>query len=168
MDETVTIRPWSEGDLPVLEANNAPEMMGYLGGPETAEKLARRHRVFLDGWADDTAWLFVVLADDEPVGSVGYWLREHDGDDAFEAGWAIQSAHQGKGYGAAALRLCIADARDRATAERHWLYAYPRTDNAPSNRIAEKVGMTNTGELPFEYPKGVPIVTNAWRIDLLA
>lgn len=168
MDATVTIRPWTEGDLSVLEANNAPEMMGYLGGPETDEKLTRRQRIFLDGWANDDTWMFVVLADGEPVGSVGYWPREHEGDDVFEAGWAVQSAYQGKGYGAAALALCIADARGRATPERRWLYAYPRTDNVPSNRIAEKAGMTNTGELPFEYPKGVPIVTNAWRIDLLA
>lgn len=47
------------------------------------------------------------------------------------------------------------------------IYAFPRIDNAPSNRICEKAGMTNTGPEPFEYPKGVPITCNAWVFDLL-
>ena len=165
---TITLRPWTDGDLGIIEANNAPEMTIYLGGPETPEKVARRHQVFLDGWANDDAWMFAILADGEPVGSVGYWLSVHGDTPIFEAGWSVHLPFQGLGYGAAALTLCIEDARTRATPDRRLLYAFPRIDNAPSNRICEKAGMTNTGPEPFEYPKGVPITCHAWVFDLRA
>jgi RimJ/RimL family protein N-acetyltransferase len=163
----VVLRPWGDPDLAILQGNNAPDMMTYLGGPETADKVTHRHRVFLDGWKNDDTWVFAILVDGEPVGSIGYWPSVHGETPIFEAGWSVHTAFQGHGYGAAALALCIQDARTRATAERRLLYAFPRIDNAPSNRICEKAGMTNTGEEPFEYPKGVPITTNAWAVDLL-
>jgi len=167
MAPIITLRPWTDADLGILVANNTPEMTVYLGGPETADKVERRHQVILDGWADDDTWFFAILADGEPIGSVGYWPRLHGDTPVFEAGWSVHPAFQGRGHGAAALALCIADARARATADRHLLYAFPRIDNGPSNRICEKAGMTNTGPEPFEYPKGVPITCHAWVVDLL-
>jgi L-amino acid N-acyltransferase YncA len=46
-DAAVTLERWGEGDLPVLEAANTPEMTAFLGGPETAEQLAKRHERYL-------------------------------------------------------------------------------------------------------------------------
>jgi RimJ/RimL family protein N-acetyltransferase len=168
MDAVVALRPWTEADLPILEANNEPEMTLFLGGPESEEKVIHRHQVFLDGWANDDTWVFAILAGGRPVGSIGYWPNLHHRTPIFEAGWSVHADFQGRGYGASALALCIEDARHRATSDRPFLYAFPRVDNAASNRICEKVGMTNTGEEPFEYPKGVAITTNAWMTDLLA
>ncbi|GAA5195307.1 GNAT family N-acetyltransferase [Microbacterium jejuense] len=116
MASTITIRPWTAADLGILEANNAPEMTVYLGGPETPEKVARRHQVILDGWANDDTWFFAILADGDPVGSVGYWPSVHGETPIFEAGWSVHSSFQGRGYGAAALVLCVADARTPADA----------------------------------------------------
>src|SRR5690606_38613372 len=44
---TVGLEPWGPRDLPVLERSNAPAMTLYLGGPESAEKLATRHAKYL-------------------------------------------------------------------------------------------------------------------------
>jgi len=167
MHSTIALRPWTNADLGIIKASNAPEMTVYLGGPETAEKVVRRHKVFLDGWANDDTWVFAILADGEPIGSVGYWPSIHGETPIFEAGWSVHLPFQGLGYGAAALALCLEHARTHASPERHLLYAFPRIDNAPSNRICAKAGMTNTGPEPFEYPKGVPITCNAWVFDLL-
>jgi RimJ/RimL family protein N-acetyltransferase len=165
---TVSIRPWSDADTTVLEGNNTPEMTRFLGGPESAEKLAWRQRRFLDGWTDGDAWVSVVLVDGEPAGSVGYWNTEYGGAQAFEAGWSIHPGFQGRGVATAALALAVAEARTRATPERRMLYAFPRIDNAASNRLCEAAGLVFVREEPFEYPEGFPITVNTWCLDLLA
>ena len=40
----VGLVPWSEEDFPLLVAGNSEEMTAHLGGPESAEALAARHR----------------------------------------------------------------------------------------------------------------------------
>ena len=39
----IELAPWSDDDLPLLIALNAPELMAFLGGPETYEKVKERH-----------------------------------------------------------------------------------------------------------------------------
>lgn len=44
-DPDVSLRPWTDGDLPLLRGLLAdPAMMTYLGGPESEEKLLARYR----------------------------------------------------------------------------------------------------------------------------
>ena len=48
---TVRLEPWGKDDLPLLEKTvGDPEMMVYLGGPESAEKMAERQVKFETGW----------------------------------------------------------------------------------------------------------------------
>jgi hypothetical protein len=35
-----------------------------------------------------------------------------------------------------------------------------------SNGVCRKAGFTLLGEVDFEYPKGTPIRSNDWRLDL--
>ena len=47
-DPDVSLRAWTEDDLPLLRGLLAdPAMMTYLGGPETQEKLLARHARYL-------------------------------------------------------------------------------------------------------------------------
>ena len=39
---------WSDKDFPLLVALNAPELMTFVGGPETDEKVKERHAKYLD------------------------------------------------------------------------------------------------------------------------
>ncbi|GGT31047.1 hypothetical protein GCM10014713_25560 [Streptomyces purpureus] len=52
----VWIEPWSdsERDFALLQAVNAPELTGHLGGPESDEQLVGRHRRYVKLSADRT------------------------------------------------------------------------------------------------------------------
>ena len=75
----VTLRRWTEHDLPVLRRGNTPEMTEFLGGPESDEQLEKRHAKFLRLWETGEARMYTVTVPeaDVPVGSVGYWLTTH-------------------------------------------------------------------------------------------
>jgi RimJ/RimL family protein N-acetyltransferase len=166
-DDDVRIEAWTEADLPVLERNDTPEMTRFLGGPEGPEKLRRRHEtLFLEAQHAGIAHPFTVWARGEPeaVGSVAYWNSQHAGAEVYECGWAIATRYQSRGYARRGIRLVLEHAATHGG--RELIYAFPRIDNGPSNALAERAGFTNTGVEDFEYPKGVPIKTNAWVFDL--
>ncbi|TBN57235.1 N-acetyltransferase [Glaciihabitans arcticus] len=161
---TVTIEPWGEGDLPILELSNEPAMMQHLGGPEAHEKLLVRHARYLDGWASGTSFMFRIEADGEPVGGIGYWPTEWHGEQVYETGWSVHTAHQGHGHGTSSLLLVIEHAARHG--DRDALHALPRTDNRASNAVCRKAGFRLLGEVDDEYPPGNPIRSNDWAFDL--
>jgi len=163
---TVTIEKWGEGDLPLLELSNEPAMMQYLGGPETHEKLLVRQERYLDGWRTGTSFMFRIEADGEPVGGIGYWPTDWEGELMYETGWSVHTAHQGRGYATSALLLVIEHAARYGHTDT--LHAMPRADNAASNAVCRKAGFTLLGEVDDEYPPGNPIRSNDWSFDLRA
>jgi RimJ/RimL family protein N-acetyltransferase len=161
----VGLAAWGEGDFWLLERANAVEMTAHLGGPESAEQLAVRHRRYV---ALETGRMFrVVLADGgRTVGSVGYWEREWQGGTVWETGWGVLPEFQGRGLAAAAARAVIGAARE---AGRHrYLHAFPGADHTASNAVCRKAGFELVGEVDFEYPKGSWMTSNDWRVDLRA
>lgn len=157
----VAIEPWTDGDLPVLRAQNTPEMTRYLGGPESEEKLLDRHRRYAAG---NEMFRVVLLPEGVVVGSTGYWEKSWQGADVYEAGWGVLPAYQGRGIAAAAVRAVAARAASEGT--RRYLHAYPSVDNAPSNAVCRKVGFELLGAHDFEYPPGHMMRCNDWRMDL--
>ena len=144
--QDVTLRRWSEHDLPVLQRSNTPEMTAYLGGPESAEQLEKRQAKFLRLWETGEARMFTVHVPeaDVPVGSVGYWQTSHHGEPIYEAGWSIATAFQCRGIAAAALTTCLEDAA--AHGDREALFA-------PRGRTKERViGMTSRPPL-YRWPR---------------
>lgn len=158
------LAPWSIDDLGLLRRANAPELMTLLGGPESEAKLLDRHARYLDGWRTGAATMFRIDVDGRNVGVIGYWQKDWHDEPRLETGWTVLAEHQGLGYATSALLLVMGHAR--AHSDRTWMHAFPRTDNAPSNAICRKAGMTLLGEVDFEYPKGTPIVSNDWAIAL--
>ena len=151
------LEPWAAGDLPLLTALlGDPAMMEHLGGPESPEKLAERQARYE---RPDSGMYKIV--DDEPVGSVGFWER---GDDAYEVGWSVLPAAQGRGYATAAMELLLEIIR--AVGDRRYVHAYPSVENGPSNAICRKLGFTLLGPREFEYPKGHLMQCNDWQLDL--
>jgi RimJ/RimL family protein N-acetyltransferase len=100
----------------------------------------------------------------EVVGSVGYWVTAWQGEAAYETGWAILPAHQGRGLGASGTRAMME--RLKPVARHRYVYAFPTPDNPGSNGICRKVGFELTGVEDAEYPKGVWSPHNVWRLDL--
>ncbi|HEV2590692.1 MAG TPA: GNAT family N-acetyltransferase [Gaiellaceae bacterium] len=152
----VHLERWGPNDLALLTALlGDPAMMEHLGGPESPEQLAARQARF-----EKTPGMYKIVAD-EPVGSVGYWER---GEDAYEVGWSVLPAHQGKGYATIGMQLLLEVIR--VEGNRRYVHAYPSVDNAPSNAICRKVGFTLLGPQEFEYPKGHFMQCNDWQLDL--
>jgi len=59
----------------LLHRLNAPELMTFLGGPETDEKVASRHRRYLEGTRTGASTMFRVVVQGHPEGvaAIGYW-----------------------------------------------------------------------------------------------
>ncbi len=167
---SVRIEPWSEGDFELLRAANASEMMDHLGGPESPEQLAKRHRRYVDLSADRTGrgrmYRVVLDGTGEPVGTVGFWEHDWQGGQIYETGWSVLPGFQGRGIATSAT-IAVADAA-RAEHKHRYLHAFPSVDNGPSNGVCRKAGFELLGEYDFEYPPGHPIRSNDWRLDLEA
>ncbi|MCX4761638.1 GNAT family N-acetyltransferase [Streptomyces sp. NBC_01275] len=164
--EQVRLTPWSEGDFWLLRRTNSPEMTEHLGGPETEERLADRHRRYVE---PSTGCMYrVTLADsDETVGSIGYWEREWRGGPVWETGWGILPEFQGRGLAAQAARALVDVVRRASGAGGHpALHAFPGVDHAASNGVCRKAGFTLLGQVDFEYPKGNRIRSNDWYVEL--
>jgi len=165
MPAKVELRPYAEGDFWLLERNNAPEQTEHLGGPESPEKLAGRHVRYLE-LDPSGSGMYVVLAEGEPAGMIGFWEKDWQGEEVFETGWGILPEMQGRGLATAAA-LAVAE-QARALGTRRHLHAYPSVDHPASNAICRKAGFTFIGAVDFEYPIGNPIRCNDWRLDLRA
>ncbi len=163
----IRLRRWADGDLPLLtKLLGDPEMTRYLGGPETPEQLARRHQRYLALTNPTKDQMFAVLLGAEAVGSVGYWEYDWRGRMAYEMGWSVLPAFQGRGIAAQATLAAIAHLRPLAL--HRYIHAFPSVENAASNGVCRKSGFTLIEALDFEYPKGHPIRVNDWQLDLLS
>lgn len=153
---------WAEEDFALLVANNSPEMTEHLGGPETREQLESRHQRYLA--LKQRGQMFRIALDGETVGSIGYWETTWQGEPAWETGWGVLPAFQGRGIAARAARLVVAEAR--AAGRHRYLHAFPSREHPASNGVCRKAGFTLRGESDFEYPKGHWMRCNDWRVDL--
>lgn len=163
----IVLRPWSEADLPLLEQLlGDPAMTEHLGGPESPEKIRKRHERYCQGTLAGKDLMFVILAGPGklPAGSIGYWEREWQGQPVWETGWSVLPQFQGRGIATQAIRLVLE--RARAERKQRFIHAFPSTENPPSNAICRKAGFQLRGEVDFEYPPGHAIRCNDWRLDL--
>ncbi|WP_119272178.1 GNAT family N-acetyltransferase [Taklimakanibacter deserti] len=159
-----TLRPWSEADLPVLEACNTSEQKKYLGGPESPERLLKRNRDFAQIVIPGETRMFRIDHEGSPAGSIGYWRKEWRGETVYETGWAVMPHLQGRGIAHAATAALIAILRQEA--QRRFLHAFPSPENLASNAICRKAGFLLQGEYDFEFPPGRIMRCNDWRFDL--
>jgi RimJ/RimL family protein N-acetyltransferase len=162
----VALRLWAEDDLWLLRRLlGEPEMMRFLGGPESPEAIGARHRRYLT--ADPTtSGLFAIVAgaEAELVGWTGFWESEWEGEAVWECGWSVLPEAQGRGVAARAAALIVDEARRR---RRHrWICAFPSADNAASNALCRTLGFESRGETEVEYPKDHLMRSNEWRLDL--
>lgn len=153
-DEDLTVR---------LEC--APEMMRFIGGPRPEADVRATHKRRLDLMKKGLAHMFKIVADDsdEVFGTIGIWKIDWKEEYAYEMGWMVLPEHQGKGIATEAARLILS--QPRTDPDMRYVYAFPTIENAASNAIAQKIGMTNQGAFDNEGFAGV-LRCNDWRIDL--
>ncbi|MFJ4225224.1 GNAT family N-acetyltransferase [Microbacterium sp. NPDC089695] len=163
--ETLTLRPWSDDDLPMLRAANSAAMTAHLNGPESAQQVDERHARYL-GLVDPAEARMLVIDDAEgqALGAIGYWAVEWRGEPAFETGWFVLPQAQGRGVASAALALLIDIAREHRGARRH-LVAFPGVDNAASNGVCRRNGFQLVGSFEEQF-RGADLAVNEWALDL--
>ena len=155
---SIRLEPWGPDDYPLLEKTvGDPAMMTYLGGPETAEKMAERQERF----ANPETQMFKIVDEEsaEAIGSVGFWEKEWRGETVHEVGWFVIPEFQGRGIAIAAMKKLIELAGPRP------IHAFPNVENAASNAICRKLGFSRLGEMDFEYPPGQWMRCADWRLE---
>jgi RimJ/RimL family protein N-acetyltransferase len=157
----IDLVPYTDADIGLTERlETDPVVMAELGGPVAAEKVPELHRRRLgDPW-----WFKVVaLPGGEPLGTIGIWVHEIDGETIHETGWMILPEQQGRGYASAALAELI----ERARAEPRFetVHAFPGARNGPSNALCRKAGFEWVSERTFVF-RGSELVCNHWRLVL--
>jgi RimJ/RimL family protein N-acetyltransferase len=163
----VELRPWAEGDLLLLQRLlGDPSMTEHLGGPESMEKIQKRHERYYQSSISGIDPMFVIVLADEDIstGSIGYWEKEWQGQSVWETGWSILPEFQGMGIASKAARLVIEQATKEGKFQ--FMHAFPSIDNPPSNAVCRNAGFTLQGEVNFEYPVGNIMRCNDWRFDL--
>lgn len=163
---SISLRLWSDVDLPLLRQANTPEMTEHLNGPETEQQLIARHERYLRHVASGESRLFVIADGEHPVGSIGYWKTAWHDQPALETGWFVLPEAQGKGVASAALAAMIPDAREHRD-ERRMLTAFPSVDNLASNGVCRRNGFTLVGTLT-EVFREKELTMNEWALDLCA
>jgi RimJ/RimL family protein N-acetyltransferase len=167
-DLSISLRTWSEVDLPLLEKLMGDSVMTeYLGGPETTEQLANRHQRYLKLADSGKGHMFVIVnSGGASVGSIGCWDTEWEGQPVYETGWSVLPAFQGQGIASQAIKAILEVMQ--AEAKYRFVHAFPSILNGASNAICKKAGFTFIEEAEFEYPPGNMIRCNNWRFDLQA
>lgn len=162
---TLTLRPWSSDDLPLLRGANAPAMTAHLNGPESEEEVVARHERYLRLVENGEALMFVIQGEDgAPLGSIGAWKIDWRHQQAWETGWFVLPDAQGRGVAVDALVLLIAELRERRSG-RDRLVAFPSVDNAASNAVCRRGGFIMEGTMT-ELFRGVPLQVNEWSLKL--
>ena len=159
----VRIEEWGPGDRALLEQLvGDPAMMVHLGGPESPEKIAERQQRYEQPGSG--MFKIVDVPSGQGAGSVGFWEREWRGRTAYEVGWSVRPAFQGRGIAVAATSLVLARARSSGT--HRFVHAFPAVDNPASNAICRRLGFTLLEECRFEYPPGRWMECHDWQLDL--
>lgn len=142
-----------------------PRMTEHLGGPESPEKLAERQARYERVSEAGPGGMFVICAGPgaEGVGSVGYWEQTWRGGTVWEIGWSVVPEWQRRGIATRAVGLLLekiaADGLDRP------ILAYPAVENAASNAVCRKAGMTLIGEAVVDFPPGNFFRANEWAVQ---
>jgi RimJ/RimL family protein N-acetyltransferase len=139
--ERLTLRMLRESDLDAYAEMLAdPEVMRYIGPGQTLSRpLAWRNLAMILGhWQlrGYGLWAAEERASGELIGRVGCWQPE--GWPGFEVGWLLRRASWGKGYATEGARAALDFAFTRLG--RPEVISLIRPDNAPSIRVAERIG----------------------------
>jgi RimJ/RimL family protein N-acetyltransferase len=157
-DERVLLRPWAEADLPAAaEGARDPLVPRFTRVPENQSDAELRAWVETHGAALETGealWLAIADADtDAFLGSTG--LMRFDWEESrSEIGYWVAPLARGDGVATRTVRLLARWALLDLGLGRLSLHA--DTDNAASQRVADRAGFTREGVLrSYEQRKGV-------------
>lgn len=117
-----------------------PEVMTYYPAPRTREQAAGWIAWNQKNYAEHGYGLWIVETHDgQFIGDCGLTWQPVNGRPRLEVGYHVRTSAQGRGYATEAALACRDFARSTLSAPE--LVAIIHPDNAPSRRVAEKLGM---------------------------
>jgi RimJ/RimL family protein N-acetyltransferase len=144
--ERLRFRLFRFDDFPIYEQWCARmEIMRYLGGKTFDKLTAFRHMAYLIGHWQYLGYGYYAVEEKATgalIGRCGY--TNQPGWPAFELGWTIIPEYQGRGYATEAAKMLLQYAFTTLDQPRVTSLIHP--DNAPSRRVAEKLGEKIEGE----------------------
>jgi RimJ/RimL family protein N-acetyltransferase len=139
------LRPFKASDAqPMLEIHEDPEVARYLvGGPAPSSlnglTVAWRNIAMMIGhWhlRGYGAWVVEERATGGVIGRVGLW--HPGGVPEIELGWVIRRSHWRRGFATEAADAALRWTWEHVATDR--IVSWIQPDNAPSIRVAEKIG----------------------------
>jgi RimJ/RimL family protein N-acetyltransferase len=111
-----------------------PAPLGRAGVLEWIDRNRRRYADIGHG-----LWAMILNSTGELIGDCGLTRQNVDGVAEIEIGYHVRRDHWGKGYAPEAARACRNYGFAKLVVER--LISLIRSENVPSRRVAEKIGM---------------------------
>jgi RimJ/RimL family protein N-acetyltransferase len=144
--ERLRFRMFRESDFAAYERwTSRMEIMRYLGGKTFDRIQSWRHLAYLIAhWHMLGHGYYAVeeKATGALIGRVGY--TSHPGWPGFELGWTVIPEHQGRGYATEAATMLLRYALETMKVPKVISLIHP--DNAPSRRVADRLGQTIEGQ----------------------
>ncbi len=153
--ERLLLRELEEGDIPDLREMLQDRRVMYAYGHDFSdedvrawyERQQRRYATLGFG-----LWAAVERAGGEMVGQAGLTIQLCEGREVLEAGYLLKRRYWHRGYAREAARACRDYAFETLGADE--VFSIIRTDNFPSIRVAESVGMRRIKEFTTRYYAG--------------
>ena len=147
--DRLLIRPWREDEAPRLfDILRREEIVRWLGHPRTLETVEEA-REKITKMAMDLPlgeWAMEVVATGEVAGSIMLVpipnSQQADGSSLVQVGWYAHPDATGQGYTTEAARAVLEYGLASGLAE---IRALTHTDNYPSMRVCDRLGMTYLG-----------------------
>ena len=114
-----------------------PDVMRYIPGGVLPDIDAVGERLQLYASREPSSWGLIRRDDGRLIGDVGFHYFAPTAD--FELGWTLARAFWGHGYATEAGAACLAAALAHLDVPR--IISLVDVDNAPSMRVAERLGM---------------------------
>jgi len=154
--ERLILRLWKPEDAePFYQMNQDPEVLRYLIGPLSRERVAEFMVDMNAGFAADKYCLFAVeeQASGAFIGFVGLSRPRFEAHftPCVEIGWRLAADYWGKGYATEAARAVLAYVFDVLKLEEVVSFTVP--DNIRSQRVMNKIGMIRDLHGDFMLPK---------------
>lgn len=162
MTERLVLRTEADGDFEEWLAHmNTPEVLAYLGGPQSEEKVAESFARIRQAHAEGRpAFHMIALKDGGAlIGRAG--IATIDAPDApemlrgqLQVGWTLRADCWGQGYAVEAARAALAHAFGHHDAP--VVYGQTSERNRPSWRVMERLGMQRMAQFDYvdpDYPQ---------------
>lgn len=148
------LRPWEPRDrVPFAAMNADPQVMRHFPAPLTAsESDALMDRLIARAAEKGFSFSAVERREDGAfAGMIGLNpVLQGPLTGAVEVGWRLPPAFWGMGLASEAAQAWLAHGFDRMGLEE--IVAFTVTDNHPSRRVMERIGMSRRADLDFDHP----------------